>query len=205
MGTLGKTTTPTWPTFGWIQQSQKAVAIAETVPSPGAVFTSVTFWASCDGGTADYIWGCIWDSSGNILRYGSGVLTTGGITGSGHVGATQWYTDTLSSPLFVASGTSILIGWQPNSSTHTTDWAYNGGDHSPNAVWSTASGTPGNHTFTTQSPNGAVAVYATYTPAGGYVSRSGIWTAGEADRRASGAFGAGPDYVRRSGVWQPGS
>lgn len=204
MGTLGNSTTPTWPTYGWIQQTQKAVAGLWTVPSPGIIITSVTFWASCDGATSDYIWGAIWDSSGNILAHGSGVLTTGGITGTGHVGATQFYTDTLTSPLFVAAGTNIYIGWQPNSASHTTDWAYNGGS-GPAAVWATASGTPGNVTFSAQSPSGEVAAYCTYTPAGGYVMRSSVWTPGEVDVDRSSVETAAPVFVMRSSVWIPTS
>jgi hypothetical protein len=121
----------------------------------------------------------IWDSSGNVLAFGPGQSTSGG-TSSG-VGATQWYTDTFASPVYIVGGTSVFIGWQADSAA-TIDYAYNGTDHSPDARWFTNSGSSG-QTFsgnTAQTPAGAVASYATYTPGGAYVntgtSGSPVWT-----------------------------
>jgi hypothetical protein len=208
MSTLGKTATPNTGTHGWYTLTARQVAILQTVPSPGAIFTSVTFWAATTTPNTDSIWGVIWDSSGAVLAQGSGVSTSGGT--SSLVGATAWYTDTLTSPLFVAAGTTIYIGWQPNSATHSTSWAYNGSDHSPDAEFHSASGSPSSfagHSIMNNAggSHGTVAVYATYTPAGGYVRRSGIWTAGEGDVDRSAVATVGPSYVRRTGVWQPGS
>lgn len=208
MSTLGKTATPNTGTHGWYTLTARQVAILQTVPSPGAIFTSVTFWAATTTPNSDYLWGVIWDSSGNVLGHGSGVLTSGG-TSSG-TGASSWVTDTLTAELFVAAGTTIYIGWQPNSATHSTSWAYNGSDHSPNAEFHSASGFPSSFAGHSTMNNGggsqgAIAAYATYTPAGGYVRRSGIWTPGEADEHRSGLSVAGPSFVSRSSVWQPGS
>ena len=206
MSTLGKTTTPTTPTFGFFALSGRQVAILQTVPSPGAIFSSVSFWAATIG-ASDYIWGVIWDSSGNVLANGSGVLTSGG-SASG-TGASAWVTDTLTSPLFVPAGTQIFIGWQPNSASHSTGWAFNGNDHSPDAEFHSASGSPSSFAGHTQMNSGgfhgAVATYATYTPAGGYVRRSGLWSPGPPEDSRSSVFSAGPSFVRRTGVWQPGS
>lgn len=209
MATLGKTTSPSWPTFGWIDTTAFTVAELYTMPAPGGIFRSVTFWAASHGAGSQKIFGVIMDSSGNLLARGPGVFTSGGVAVDGNVGSSQWYTDTLQSPLFVAAGTQIYIGWCPNSSSVAVDWAYNGNDHSPNARWkNTGGGTPTGAFFSghsQMSPAGAVAVYGTYDPAGGYVMRSGVWTPGEADDRRSGVNLAGASAVRRSGAWQSGS
>lgn|SRR5678815_305248 len=203
MATLGKSTTPTSGTHGWINDSQKQVAMLFTVPSGGALFTSVSFWAAT--ATSGYIWGVIWDSSGAVLRYGSGVNTSGGASHNpGPGGDGQFHTDTLSSPLFVAGGQQIYIGWQNNDTT-STFWAYNGNDHSPNAEWRggvTASPTSfAGHSQ--ESPAGAVAAYATYTPGGGKVRRSGVWQplTTVKVRRSGGWVDVTSRKVRRSGAW----
>jgi hypothetical protein len=205
---LGKDVTPNTGTHGWYTLTGRQVAILQTVPSPGAILHSVFFWAATTSPNSDYLWGVIWDSSGNVLAHGSGVLTSGGQ--SSNVGATQWYEDILTDDYFVTAGTQIYIGWQPNSSTHSTSWAYNGNDHSPNAHFHSASGFPSSFAGNTEmnvsgGSKGAVATYATYTPAGGYVSRSGLWVAGEADVDRSSTPTAAPTFVSRSSVWQPGS
>lgn len=205
MATLGKTTTPTTGTHGFITNTAKAVAMLFTMPTTGFI-TSVTFWAATTTPNTDNIWGVIWDSSGNVLGHGSGVSTSGG-TSSG-VGATQWYTDTLTTPLLVAAGTQIFIGWQPNSSTNSVSWAYNGSDHSPDARWNGASGTPSGASFsgnTAQSPAGAVAAYATYTPAQMKRWHSGAWVAASVKRWHSGAWVSAVPYRWHSGAWVPGS
>lgn len=193
MPTLGKTTTPTTPTFGWIQNFG-SVAMPFTTSQSG-LYDAVTFWVAGDGATVK-IHGVIWDSSGNVLAFGPGVNTSGG-SGSG-VGATQWFTDTFSTPVFIASGTSIYIGWQTD--THSQcDWAFNGNDHSPNAVTvSSAFGSTGQSLsgHTTESPNGAVAVYTTYTQAGLWIAPGGTVVAPVAVWVNT---GSGP--VKAKGVW----
>lgn len=203
MATLGKSTAPTGATHGWINGSQKQVAMLFTVPAGGGIFTSVSFWAAT--ATSGFIWGVIWDSSGNVLRAGSGVNTTGGASHNpGPGGDGQFHTDTLTSPLFVAGGTDIYIGWQNNDTT-STFWAYNGNDHSPDARQrGGVTGSPASFAgHTAESPAGAVAAYATYTPAGGKVRRSGAWVALTSVKvRRSGAWvDVTSRKVRRSGAW----
>src|SRR6185369_16167442 len=131
MATLGKTTAPNGATHGLIQDNSKQVAMLFTMPSPGGLITSVSFWAATKTPNSDYIWGVVWDSSGNVLGYGNGVLTSGG-QASNPGGSGQFYTDTFNTPLWIPAGTQIYLGWQTNSAV-TFTWAYNGGDHSPNA------------------------------------------------------------------------
>lgn len=166
MATLGKSTTPNSGTHGWINSNSKQVAMLFTVPAGGGTFTSVSFWAAT--ATSGNIWGVIWDSSGNVLANGVGVATTGGASHNpGPGGDGQFHTDTFTTPKFIPGGTQIYIGWQNNDSV-STFWAYNGGDHSPDAEQRSI--TPGSPTsfsgHSTESPAGAVAAYATYTPGG---------------------------------------
>lgn len=164
MATLGKSTTPNSGTHGWINSNSKQVAMLFTVPAGGGIFTSVSFWAAT--ATSGNIWGVIWDSSGNVLANGPGVATTGGASHNpGPGGDGQFHTDTFASPLYIAGGTQIYIGWQNNDSV-STFWAYNGGDHSPDAEQrGGVTGSPASFSgHSTESPAGAVAAYATYTP-----------------------------------------
>ena len=201
MSTLGKTTTPTWPTFGYDQNTNQQVAILQTVPTGGGFFQSVSFWAAQDGSSHGVIHGVIWDSSGNVLAFGPGVNTTGGVIGSGHVGSTQWWTDTFTTPIFIAGGTQIYIGWQPDGTGVNVDWAYNGNDNSPQAQAHSASGATGKSFagHTTESPTGAVATYATYSHIA--VRRGGAWVVPTINTRRSSAWSATTPRVRRGGVW----
>ena len=178
MSTLGKITTPTTGTHGYIADSGKPqVGMEFTVPAGGALFSSVTFWAS--GSSTLKLHGCIWDSAtGNPLAIGPGVNTSGGAANG--VGATQWYTDTFASPVFVAGGTVIVIGWQRDAASGTVYWAYNGSDHAPDSEYGTNSGSTGQHIFRTAtvSPAGAAAAYATYTPGSVYADNGSAFVGG---------------------------
>jgi hypothetical protein len=137
----------------------------------------VSFWAAGDGGNSVSIHGMIWDSTGAVLASGPGVTTTGG-NQSNPGGDGAFHTDTLSSPIFIAGGTQIYIGWQPNNSLGV-DWAYNGGDHSPDAQQHAASGAPASFAgHATESPTGAVAAYATYTPGSVYADNGAAFVGG---------------------------
>lgn len=176
MATLGNTSTPS---FGWNQFSSTANQAAEsyTVPTGGGVFSSVSFYGSGDGASSNTAYGCIWSSGGTLLAQGSGVNTTGG---SGSGGGQAWHTDTLTSPLFIAGGTVIYIGWQRSTAT-TFDWSF---ASTGSAAYHTAGNTPSNFgTSTTAPTNGTIGAYATYTPGGGYVNTgppaAPVWTAAE--------------------------
>lgn len=107
MATLGNSTTPTYG-YDSYQSSANQAAQLYTMPSPGGTITSVSFYGAADGSNHNTAYGCIWDSSGNLLAQGSGVNTTGG---SPSAGGQAWQTDTLTTPLYVAAGTQIYIGW----------------------------------------------------------------------------------------------
>lgn len=180
MATLGNNTTPTTPTYGWNSSGTRMqVADSYTVPTGGALISSISFWAA--GAGTLKIHGVVWNAStGAVLAFGPGVNTSGG--SGGGVGATQWYTDTLSTPVFVGSGAVIFIGWQCDS-TATYYWAYNGNIGTPATEWNTNSGATGQSFagYGAQSPAGLIAAYVTYTPGGAYINTgtpaSPVWTA----------------------------
>lgn len=202
MATLGKTTTPSAGPFGFVQNFG-SVGMQFT-PGGGGLYTAVSFCAAAYTGTLK-IHGVIWDASGNVLAFGPGVTTSGGTTSG--AGDTTWFTDTFTTPVFIPAGT-IFIGWQTDTHTQYV-WAYNGNDHSPNAGWlNSAFGATGQSFAgnTAMSPAGAVAAYATYTPASAYVRRSGAWaTAQSVSGRRTGAWGgATGEEARRTGGWNQG-
>jgi len=179
MATLGNSTTPT---FGFDAFNSTANQAGElyTVPAGGGTFTSVSFYGSGDGATTVKAYGCLWDSSGNLLAAGSGINTSGG---SQTAGGQAWHTDTLTSPVSIAGGTQIFIGWWRQASTGTFDWSF-AGDGSTAVHYHTDSLTAPGHTGTSVTvQNGSIGAYATYTPGGeAYIntgtSAAPVWTAG---------------------------
>ena len=170
--TLGKTTTPTTGTHGYIFDGTHSQVFMPFTTTKDGLYKSVTFWAA--GASTLKLHGAIWVSpSDDAVAFGPGVNTSGGAASG--VGATQWYTDTFATPVFIAAGTTIFIGWQRDAASGTIYWAYNGSDHSPNAQWFTGHGATGQNITgaTFQSPAGAVAAYATYDLAGGLGLASG--------------------------------
>jgi hypothetical protein len=178
MATLGKTATPNGITHGWIQSNSIQSAMLFTMPAGGGLITAVSFWAATKTPNSDFIWGVVWDSSGNVLANGSGVLTSGG-QAANPGGSGVFYTDTFATPLWVAGGTQLYIGFQTNSSVVMT-WAYNGGDHSPDAQWRTGvTGSPTTFSgHSAESPAGAIAAYATYTPGSVFGDDGGAFQGG---------------------------
>lgn len=192
MATLGNSTTPT---YGYDSYSSTANQAAQlyTAPSPGIIISSVSFYGS--GTTGNTAYGCIWNSSGTLLAQGSGVSTSGG---SASAGGQAWHTDTLTASLFVAAGTQIYIGWQ-RSTASTFDWSFS--NDGASVSYHTGGSTPSNFGSAVTVQNGSIGAYATYTPAGMYVRRSGAWTAAPVYVRRSGAWTSAAVYVRRSGAW----
>lgn len=198
MATLGNST---HPTFGWdaYQSSANQAAQKYTMPTGGGTITSVTFYGSGDGSSHNIGYGCIWDSSGNLLAQGSGVSTTGG---GQSAGGQTWHTDTLTTPLVVTAGTQIYIGWQRSTST-LFDWSWAG--DSATVAYHTSGNSPANFGSSASVQNGSIGAYATYT-AGSSGSglkrrRSGAWVTVSWKIRRSGAWVAMTWKIRRSGAW----
>jgi len=169
------------------------------MPSGGGTLTSVSFYGSGDGSSHNTAYGCIWDSSGNLLAHGSGVSTTGG---SQSAGGQTWHTDTLTTPLAVTGGTQIYIGWQ-RSTGSTFDWSW--ANDSASVAYHTSSNTPTNFGSGVTVQNGSIGAYATYT-AGGTgngprIYRGGSWHSVTWKIYRAGAWVPVQWKIRRGGAW----
>lgn len=146
------------PTFSdWYlseSNTQTQVAFLGTMPQDGYI-TAVDFYAGGLGGSVPGV-GCVWNGSGTLLYTGGGVTIPSGSEG---VGTQSWNADSGGTPVFVAGGTPIYIGW----------WR----KPSDSVVWSTASyGTEYVQNYTGASPGSlspssqeyAIGAYITYTP-----------------------------------------
>lgn len=163
MGTIGNSSTPT---YGWDQYFSGANQAAQlyTMPAGGGYIQSVSFYAAADGSSHGTFYGCVWDSSGNLLGSGGGVSTTGGHT---IAGGQAWYTDNFPTQIFVAGGAQIYIGWQgPTSVNRDWSWAGDGAT----VAYHTAGASPSNFGSSTTVQNGSIGAYATYNAGAATVS-----------------------------------
>lgn len=194
MATLGYTATPNYG-YDSYQSTANQVAQLYTMPAPGGIITSVSFYGSGNGGSNNTAYGCIWNSSGILLAQGSGVVTNGG---SASAGGQAWHTDTLTASLWVAGGTQLYIGWERSTGTYF-DWSF--ASDGAAVSYHTAASTPANFGSSLAVQNGSVGAYATYSPAGLKVRRSGAWVNKPVYIRRSGAWVQAKVYIRRSGAW----
>lgn len=195
MATLGNTTTPTYGYDAYTSTANQA-AQPYTMPTGGGLISSVSFYGAGDGSSHNTAYGCVWDSAGNLLARGAGVSTTGG---SQHQGSQSWNTDTLTTPLYVAGGTSLFLGWQRSTAT-TFDWSW--ANDSAAVAYRTAGSTPSNLGTAVSVQAGSIGAYATYTPNKLRIRRSGVWVEFILKIRRGGVWKL-PNavYVRRSGAW----
>ncbi len=161
MSTVGNTATPNGSSYGEVgSPAGQQVAGLFTMPSPGGLISSISAYAGSDGGTSG--WVCIWNGSDVLLGSKAVTLTNGGAT---------WVTGTLSTPVFVASGASLYIGWQ------SANGYYFAWDGTAGTTYTGYNATmPGN---LANGGNGSylISAYATYTPAGANVWTGSAWTA----------------------------
>lgn len=160
------------------------VSVAATMPADGTI-SSVSCFVGGDGGSVNAQF-AIWRQSDGALLASTSTFSLG--SGSRSSGGQSWVTQSLSSPLFVANGTGIYIGWYR--------------DPSGGAVWSmltagsflkrTETGSLGSFTSPTTDSGGQLGAYATYTtgpppvrnlkvaPAGSWVDPGAIEQTGAA-------------------------
>jgi hypothetical protein len=196
MTTLGNSATPLSgfdnPGSGF------AFASSYTTPSGSGILiqTLHAYFDSAGGASTGYC--CVWDNSGTLLasvNVGTLNVKTGGVGN-----ALDWWSGNLATPLYVGPSTAIWIGGYATGSTlFNTESTGSSNDKSM------GSGGPGSFSGSSSTGQAAVGAYVDYINAGGYVRRSGVWTAAPIFVRRSGAWVAAPVYVRRSGVWVPGA
>ena len=132
------------------------IAAAATMPADGDI-SSISCFVGGDGGSVTARF-CIWRSSDGVLLAQTGSFTLA--SGSRSSGGQSWVTQSLGTPLHVANGTGLYIGW----------WR----DPAGGAVWSLltpgsfskktdTSGSPGTFSSPTSDASGQLGAYATYT------------------------------------------
>ena len=203
MATVGYTTTPTYGYFSEGSGIGNQVGCAFTMPS-GGLITAISCYAAtyANSETPNL---CIWDSSGNLL---ASVAASSTIS----AGAPAWVSGTLATPLFVANGSTIYIGW----SCAVADGFYAEYDNTSNTIhWGEQTSPPG--TLGSTVATGSLGAYATYTPSQAYVNTgtpsSPVWTPAavvvNTGTPSSPAWSAAAIYVNTgtpsSPVWTPAS
>ncbi len=209
MSTVGNTATP-GNAWHYVVSNNYQAASSFTMPTPGGLVTELYgFFAAESASGTGYV--AMWNSSGSVLASASvGTVAVGTNT----VGGQAWHSATLSTAVFVASGSTIYLGfwmpsasgllWTDEASGGTGDY-YIGGSSGPTAL--SGGSADGN----------AVAAYAVYTPAEAWVNTgtpsAPAWTAGAVyvnTGTASAPVWTPAEIVVNTGtasapVWTPGS
>jgi len=171
MATVGNTTTPASNFFFYGVNVQNAAWSSYTMPAGGGLITQLNGFFDLDTGGPSTCFLCVWDSSGNLLASASVASVPAGSQSSG---GQAWHSANLATPLFVAGGTLINIGWwvpQANGMVATTE--------STGTTFSgTQAGSPGTASGPAVSSVGALGSYATYTPGNVWVWNGSAWVAG---------------------------
>jgi len=158
MATLGSS--PTWNAW---QQSVAATAnvvstSGYTMPGVGGVATAVVIYVgNAPGYSGASYYASIWEGSTLVAH---SAATSGLPTGSPAAGGQSWQTLSLTSPYFLAGGTSYQFGWQRTTGA------------SSGSVWSSNTGGTGYTSYEASPPGnlgstttvGAPGAYVIYTP-----------------------------------------
>lgn len=147
MTTLGYTATPGAGVFSVAANTENAAAIQATMPSPGGTITALhAHFRAFDSGSHT-AWLCVWNSGGTLLA--SVAVSVGG--------GQQLYSANLASPIFVAGGTVLYIGFVIGSIGYTVEYDSTGTSYNG----SNATSPPGNISFGS-SGFGTIEAYADY-------------------------------------------
>lgn len=167
------------------------------MPAGGGLITDVhAYWDAESAPGTGYV--CIWNASSGALMASASVGTVG-VSGNGW-GAQHWHSATLGTPLWVAGGVGIAIGfWMPQTSGLTASVETGGSSFS-----GTQAGSPG----TASGPAtgvGALGAYADYLPLSAHILRGGVWTqCSGVDVLRSSAWGSLQELeIERSSAWTP--
>ena len=126
-----------------------------TMPANGYV-TQIAFYAGGYYGSNVLAAGMIWDGSGNVLAGSAGITLPAGSLG---VGSQAWNYAGISN-FYIASGTTIRIGWWRDASKGAV-WSVGGGGSS---YYGTVQSAPGSFGSGTSMSN-QIGAYLVYTPA----------------------------------------
>ena len=166
----------------------------QSMPATGTIY-SVSAYFGGDGAsvTAQRL---IWDSSGNILAQTASFSAP---SGSHSSGGQSLQTQNLSTPLYLASGTQVYIGfWRAPSGGAV--WSFNTASGTWNDDTNT-SGSPGSFTGLT-SNTGQLQALATYVPEAINVKVGGVMVPKRLLVKPAGVMVAKPVNVRVGGAWK---
>lgn len=199
MATIGTTTTPA---HNWIEQGVNTppnqMASGFTMPASGGVITNLHAFFGLVANGPDTAWCCLWDSGFNLL----GSVAVSVANGTASVGGQTWNTGALATPIYIAGGATIYIGF----AVKEVDGFFTTDESSGSSIWNTNASPPAN-IASTATPYNGLGAYADYLPVVVRVRRSGAWVVtGTVDvQRAGVRTQATQVAVRRSGAWVNGT
>jgi len=166
----------------------------QTMPATGTIYSVSAFFGG--DGSAVNAQMVIWSSAGSILAQSA---TFSAPSGSRSSGGQSLLTQNLATPLYLASGTQVFIGfWRAPSGGAV--WSFNTGSGTWNEDTNT-SGSPG--AFTGLSSNtGQLQAFATYVPEAVNAKVGGSMTPKRLFTTVSGVQTAKPVYARVGGAWK---
>lgn len=193
---VGNTSTPG---HNWFEQGVSTppnqVATSFTMPSGGGLITNLHAYFSLVSGGSATAWCCLWDSGHTLIAN----VPVSVPNGSASVGGQGWRTAALGTPVYVAGGATIYLGFSVSESNgfYSTD---NG---SGSSVWNTDATPPGNLSSLSSTPYNSIGAFADYLPVSIRVRRGGAWVqTGEVHVLRSGVQTQATRLaVRRSGAW----
>jgi hypothetical protein len=168
MATVGNTgTTSTNSDFGTFSGQQAASWFA--MPSPGGSITDIHVYARTESGSSHAGYVCIWDNSGNLLTSASCTIP----------GSEGWFSGTLGTPYFIASGTDIWIGVQTSDTSTSGVFAHFNNSGSSTVDFAHNATRPGALTNIVQHTSQVMGAYANYTPSEAWIWNGSAWVPGE--------------------------
>lgn len=166
-----------------------------TMPAGGGFLTDIHAYFSAQNNSATGFT-CVWDSGGNLLA-SVNVGTIG--VGSDSIGAQAWRSGNLSSPVFVAGGATIYIGFSlPQSAGAVWTWENASGN-----VYYKNSGNPGSlSTSSTYSTTGPLGAYSNYTPGQWFAYDGASWDNIQGESYDGSNWQFGTLYAYDGTTWQ---
>lgn len=180
--------------FSGLNNLNQVATSLQTMPATGTIYSVSAFFGG-DGAsvTARLV---IWSSAGAVLAQSASFTAPSGSRSSG---GQALQTQPLSTPLYLASGTQVFIGFWRDPA-HGAVWSFN----TASGTWdenTNTSGSPGAFTGLT-SNSGQLQAFATYIAQAVNVKVAGTMTPKPLQVKVGGSQIAKPVYVRVAGVWK---
>ena len=193
MPTVGNTVTPTYGAFWYDLNTDNASWYIITMPVNGYITELHAYFDGELGSGQGYC--CLWNGNTGALLATVNVGTVP--QGSNSAGGQAWHGGALTTPLYVAGGTTLAIGfWMSQSvgfvtSVNSTGTSYVGVQASaPGTATGPASG------------YGSFGAYAVYSQFGTFIRRSGAWANRTVKLFRSGTWVNATRKIFRSGAWE---